>query len=162
MGPRSFFEDIILFPLGLTASKTPAASQTIGKALLGSGGAQQHCCSREALVAAASVTALLFLLRIVALGPNQTTQTPGRGGGGARNGGGDRHAVIEFASPTGRSGYFDLPGLDPGGLGLAAARVRSCRWSAPPHTWLAAPAAPRPSPPRPDAASVTGISDAGS
>jgi Glycosyltransferase family 87 len=108
LGPASFADDVVLFPLGLTPSPTPAASHTLGQLLLSPFGDLPAVSPARlglivSLLALAVCVGGLLLLRLA-----RSANLARPGAAAAIAAAGASLAVILLA-PTGRSGYLIYP-----------------------------------------------------
>jgi Glycosyltransferase family 87 len=120
LNPASFADDVVLFPLGLTSSPSPANSHTIGRMLLGpfahlSPVSPTRVVLTGVLVGAAVLGSGVLLLWLARLAdPERPSAAAALGAAGVL-------VVLILLAPTGRSGYLIYP-ID---LTIWAAMLRS-------------------------------------
>jgi hypothetical protein len=106
-GPASFIEDVVLFPLGLTASPTPANSQTLGRVLLSPlGDMPRDSAMRLGLTALLLAVAMLASARLLLRVRASELGQPGSAAALAAAG---VSLVLIVLAPIGRSGYLIYP-----------------------------------------------------
>ena len=111
-GPADFAEDVVLFPLGLAALPSPAASTTVGSIIVGPAAASSTVdLSRVALTAALLVVALLVATAILvaiarARGPRPA---PVSAAAAAAAGAGILLLALITFTPVARPGYLVYP-----------------------------------------------------